>query len=70
MSDNTETSAVSETSAVTETNDEPELPRTVADEGADSFLHGLPREDCPYPPGADEREEWLAGWEKAAASPA
>ncbi len=47
--------------------DEPDLPRTVADEGAASFLRGLPREDCPYPPGADEREEWLAGWDRAAA---
>ncbi len=41
--------------------DEVELPQTVSDEGTDSFLRGLPREDCPYPPGADEREEWLAG---------
>jgi ribosome modulation factor len=43
-------------------------PRNVADEGRDSCLRGLPREDCPYPPGTDEREAWLAGWDKAAGS--
>jgi ribosome modulation factor len=47
--------------------DEAELPQSVSDEGAASFLHGLPREHCPYPPGADEREAWLAGWDQAAA---
>jgi ribosome modulation factor len=46
---------------------EVELPRTVSDEGRDAWLKGLPREDCPYPPGADERAAWLAGWDKAAA---
>ena len=46
--------------------DEAELPQTVSDEGTDSFLRGLPREDCPYPPGADEREGWLTGWDLAA----
>jgi hypothetical protein len=30
--------------------DEAKLPETVSDEGADSFLRCLPREDCPYPP--------------------
>ncbi len=42
-------------------------PRNVADEGAASFGHGLPREDCPYPPGSEDREGWLAGWDRAAA---
>jgi ribosome modulation factor len=69
-SDGPELSDRPETSPVTDATDAPELPRTVADEGAESFFHGLPRENCPYPPGADERAEWLAGWDKAAASPA
>jgi len=43
-------------------------PYSVADEGADAFLRGLPRENCPYPPGADEREIWLSGWDRAAGS--
>jgi hypothetical protein len=30
--------------------DEPKPPRNVSDEGTASFLHSLPREDCPYPP--------------------
>jgi ribosome modulation factor len=47
--------------------DEIELPQSVADEGTDSFLRGLPREDCPYPPGADERKAWLSGWDLARA---
>ena len=47
--------------------DEPKLPRNVSDEGTASFLRGLPREDCPYPPGSEEREEWLSGWDQAAA---
>jgi ribosome modulation factor len=47
-------------------NKTPQLPQGVYSEGADSFLHGLPREDCPYPPGADEREAWLAGWDQTA----
>ena len=46
--------------------DEAELSRSISDEGAVSFLRGLPREDCPYPPGADEREGWLTGWDLAA----
>jgi ribosome modulation factor len=46
--------------------DEMELPQSVSDEGRDSFARGLPREDCPYPPGADERDAWLAGWDLAA----
>jgi ribosome modulation factor len=46
--------------------DEAKLPQTVSDEGADSILRGLPREDCPYPPGAAEREAWLTGWDLAA----
>ena len=46
---------------------EPELPRAVADEGRISFDRGLPRDDCPYPPGSEDREEWLLGWDRAAA---
>jgi len=41
-------------------------PKSVASEGAASYLHGLPRKDCPYPPGSDEREPWLEGWDQAA----
>jgi ribosome modulation factor len=47
------------------TNETP-LPMNVSDEGTASYLRGLPREDCPYPPGSDECEEWLSGWDKAA----
>ncbi len=46
--------------------EEAELPKSISDEGTDSFLGGLPRENCPYPPGADEREAWLSGWDLAA----
>jgi ribosome modulation factor len=42
------------------------LPKSVFDEGVASYLHGLPREDCPYPPDADEREPWLEGWDQTA----
>ncbi|MDE2517682.1 MAG: hypothetical protein KGL12_16765 [Rhodospirillales bacterium] len=45
----------------------PRLPHSVEEEGADAFAQDLPRRDCPYPPGADEREAWLAGWDRAAA---
>jgi ribosome modulation factor len=44
----------------------PQLPHGVYSEGADSFLHGLPCENCPSPPGSDEREAWLVGWNQAA----
>jgi ribosome modulation factor len=47
--------------------DEPEMPRNVSDEGTASFWHGLPRDDCPYPPGSEDRAEWLSGWDQAAA---
>ncbi len=47
--------------------DEADLPDSVSGEGAASFSRGLPREDCPYPPGADEPDEWLAAWDRAAA---
>ena len=47
--------------------DDPGPPRNVSDEGTASFLHGLPREDCPYPPDSEDREEWLSGWDHAAA---
>ena len=46
--------------------DEPKQPRNMSDEGAASFLHGLPRKDCPYPPDSEAREEWLSGWDQAA----
>ncbi len=51
-------------------NEPPELPEGAVSEGEASFNRGLPRENCPYPPGAIEREEWLSGWDRAAASPA
>ena len=46
----------------------PQLPDGVASEGAESYRHGLPLENCPYPPGSSEREAWLAGWRRAAAA--
>lgn len=46
--------------------DEQPLPNTVFDEGAASYTQGLPREDCPYPPDADERAPWLDGWDHTA----
>ena len=46
--------------------DELPLPRRISDEGAASYSHGLPREDCPYPPGSNEREPWLEGWDESA----
>ena len=60
------TRAQSRHGGVADMTDEDELPQSVSDEGTDSFLRGLPREDCPYPPGADEREAWLTGWDLAA----
>jgi ribosome modulation factor len=42
------------------------LPKGAFDEGRASYLHGLPREDCPYPPDSDEREPWLEGWDQTA----
>jgi ribosome modulation factor len=47
--------------------DEPPQPTGAFTEGADSYLKGLPRENCPYPPDSVEREEWLAGWDQTAA---
>ncbi|HEX3348008.1 MAG TPA: Rmf/CrpP family protein [Acetobacteraceae bacterium] len=48
--------------------DEPDLPTSVYDEGVDSFRQGVPRDDCPYPPGAGEREDWLRGWDETASA--
>jgi ribosome modulation factor len=45
--------------------EEPQEAAGAASEGADSWLQGLPRENCPYPPDAIEREEWLKGWDQA-----
>jgi ribosome modulation factor len=50
--------------------EEPEGPTSAVSAGADSFLQGIPRENCPYPPDTDEREEWLRGWDRAAAGEA
>ena len=47
-------------------NETPQLPRGIFSEGADSCLHGLPRENCPYPPGSAERGAWLEGWNQTA----
>lgn len=44
---------------------EPPLPENELSEGAASYRHGSPRDACPYPPGADEREPWLKGWDQA-----
>jgi hypothetical protein len=35
------------------------LPKSIRAEGMASYLHGLPRENCPYPPDSDEREPGL-----------
>jgi ribosome modulation factor len=32
------------------------------DEGLESFEFGMARDDCPYPAGSPECEEWLEGW--------
>ncbi len=42
------------------------LPKSIRAEGMASYLHELPRENCPYPPDSDEREPWLEGWDQAA----
>jgi hypothetical protein len=47
-------------------NDEPALPEDVLSEGEASYQRGLPREDCPYPPGSEERDAWLTDWDRAA----
>ncbi len=49
--------------------EKPQLPKGAWSEGKDSFNRGLPREDCPYPPGIEERDDWLRGWDAAAARP-
>jgi ribosome modulation factor len=49
---------------------EAEEPTGAASEGADSFMRDIPRENCPYPPGSDDREDWLRGWDQAAAGTA
>jgi hypothetical protein len=46
-------------------NEEFQQPKGIVSEGADSYLRGLPREDCPYPPGSAEREERIEGWNQA-----
>ena len=45
-------------------NREPQLLYSVFSEGMDSYLHELPRDDCPYPLGSSEREAWLGGWDQ------
>ena len=40
---------------------------SVYQEGFDSFEQGWPRDNCPYPPDSDGREDWLRGWNDAAA---
>ncbi len=47
-------------------NKDPRLPEGVFSEGVDSYIRGLPCEDCPYPPDSTERDEWLKGWDNAA----
>jgi ribosome modulation factor len=34
-------------------------------EGLDAYGRGVPRSDCPYPQGSDEREIWFNGWDDA-----
>lgn len=33
-------------------------------EGLDAFGRGVPRQDCPYPAGSEEAEEWEEGWDE------
>ncbi len=33
-------------------------------EGLDAFGRGVARQDCPYPPGSEEAEEWEEGWDE------
>ena len=47
-------------------NDEAAERPSVYQEGFDSFDHGLPRDNCPYPPDSEDREDWLRGWNDAA----
>lgn len=35
------------------------------DEGMDAYGRGISREDCPYPKGSDQHEEWQEGWDEA-----
>ncbi len=39
---------------------------SVYQEGVDSFTQGWPRDNCPYPPDSEDREDWLRGWNDAA----
>jgi ribosome modulation factor len=48
--------------------DEPQGVTGAVSEGADSCAQGVPRADCPYPPDSTGREEWLKGWDEAAAA--
>jgi ribosome modulation factor len=34
----------------------------IHDDGMDARDGGHPVGACPYPPGSDERQEWLEGW--------
>jgi ribosome modulation factor len=47
--------------------EEPDDPTGAASEGAVSFLQDIPRERCPYPPDSAKRDQWLKGWDQAAA---
>ncbi len=33
-------------------------------EGLDAFGRGVARQDCPYPAGSEEAEEWEEGWDQ------
>ena len=46
--------------------DQAGAPPSLYKEGSDSFNQGWPRDDCPYPPESEDREEWLRGWNTAA----
>ena len=46
--------------------DESAAPPGVYQEGSDSCDQGLPRDNCPYPPDSEDREDWLRGWNDAA----
>ncbi|WP_336490453.1 ribosome modulation factor [Methylobacterium nigriterrae] len=35
------------------------------EEGIEAHADGIPRSDCPYREGSEERVEWLRGWDEA-----
>jgi ribosome modulation factor len=34
-------------------------------QGVEAYGAGIARDNCPYPPGTEEREVWQDGWDEA-----